>query len=175
MVFLHTLKILARRHVSAGYPNLHVVKDFGTTINVHGESTPSIGFVGLDARNSNREIAILKLQFRKDSSGWVMINHLDNDQIHQAHQMITDIEGSIRTVEGVRARLVAGKAFEAALIAEELISQVRGTSVDCYLTKSADKVSCGGAANLVDGDSTECYRRFYLLVNTLSGWQFQSE
>ena len=71
-----------------------------------------------------------------------MINHLDSDQIHQAHQMITDIEGGIRTVEGVRARLVAGKAFEAALNAEELISQVRGTSVDCYLTESADKASC---------------------------------
>jgi hypothetical protein len=172
---LDTLKILARRHVSAGYPNLHVVKDFGTTINVHGESTPSTGFVGLEARDSNGEIAILKLQFRKDSSGWEMINHLDSDQIHQAHQMITDIEGGIRTVEGVRARLVAGKAFEAALNAEELISQVRGTSVDCYLTESADKASCGGAANLVDGDSSECYRRFYLLENTPSGWQFQSE
>lgn len=32
--------------------------------------------------------------------------------------------------------------FEADLKAEELISQVRGTSVDCYLTESADKASC---------------------------------
>jgi len=172
---LDTLKILAARHVGAAYPNLQVVKDFGTTINVHGESTPSTGFVGLEARDSNGEIVVLKLQFRKDSSGWKMINQLRSNQIHQAHQTITEMEGGLRTVEGVKARLVAGKAFETALIAEELMSQVRGTSVDCYLTESADKASCGGAANLVDGDSSECYRRFYLLENTPSGWQFQSE
>lgn len=164
---LDTLKLLARRYVAQRYDGVSVERDFGTTLYTNGTGNPASAFVGLEARHSDGQVTVIKLQFLMQPEGWEVSNELSSDQIHEAHPVVRNIEGNLRSVEGLKARHVAGERFERELQSSSLMEVVRGTSVQCYLSEAADKASCGAAASLSNGD---CHRRFYLMANDGAAW-----
>ena len=164
---LDTLKLLAQGYVARHHEGISVERDFGATLYTNGTGNPASAFVGLEGRHSDGQPALIKLQFLMEPAGWEITNELSSDQIHEAHPVVRSIDGNLRSVEGLKARHVAGERFEKELQGSSMMDVVRGTSVQCYLSEQADQASCRAAANLANGD---CHRRFYLLTNDGHAW-----
>ncbi|PPI83067.1 hypothetical protein KEHDKFFH_16665 [Marinobacter maroccanus] len=170
---LDTLTLLAERYAEQKDAFANVENTFGTTLYTNGNASPATAFVGLEVSDREGKLALMKLQFRMEQSGWVVANELSPDQIHEAHAVLDSFEGDRRTVEGNKARLVAGSRFEMELQEQALIKNVRGTSVNCYLSEAANKASCRTAATVLENGSNDCFRRFYLLTHNGSEWLFE--
>ncbi|MCK0163792.1 hypothetical protein [Marinobacter sp. S6332] len=172
---LDTLNLLARQYAAESYPDVTVEKTFGTTLHTSGNANPSTAFVGLEGRASDDHVIILKLQLLMEQNGWEVVNELAANQIHPAHPVLRSLKGNLRTVEGAKAAHVAGQRFESDLQQQLLVSDTRGTSIRCYLTKTADKASCRAAANVETSDGRDCQRQNYLLTNQGAEWVYESD
>lgn len=170
-----TVRLLAREYAAQEHPNLTLGDTFGTTISTYGSDNPASAFVGLEASDINDQPTLIKLQFIKPQTGWEVANELSVDEIHQAHPVLASVEGNLRTVESAKASPVAGEYFERYLQEQSLIDKTRGTSLRCFLSKSADKASCRAAASLKTDDGDTCQRQNYLLTNKGSEWVYEAD
>lgn len=168
-----TLDYLAKEYIESEYKGVEVGGQFGATYTSYKDDYPKSGFVGYD--NNTGQYPIIKIQLAKDESGWSVVNQLKANQIHQAHPVVVDIEGDLRTVEGLKATTFAGRKLEAHLNDQNLIEATRSTSVRCYLTKAADRASCRAIYGLKKNGSVECHNTNYLLSNDGNDWRFESE
>ncbi|MBD3642252.1 hypothetical protein NUW46_20220 (plasmid) [Marinobacter sp. MA] len=172
---LDTLKLLAKRYTRRNYERLTVLNDFGTTLYTNGSANPATAFVGLEALDGNDERRLVKLQFIMGQNGWEVANELEIDQIHEAHPVLSELKGNLRTVEGAKVQSVAGDRFEKELQARALVGRIRGTSVNCYLSEAANKASCRAAGSLVNEGGYDCFRSFYLMTNDGPGWRYETD
>ena len=170
-----TLEYLAKKHIETNVGDASIDEKFGISYSSYGEEYPKSGFVGYEINTSTSERSLAKIQLAKDVNGWKVVNQLDTNQIHQAHAVLKKIKGNLRTVEGVKASEVAGKKLEDYLNEQGLMPNVRATSVNCYLTKTAHMASCRAIFGLKVKGKIECQNKNYLLANQGSSWQVQSE
>jgi len=170
-----TLEYLAKQYIAKQPNEIKLGQVFGLSSLGYGKDYPKSGFVGYEAITGSGEQLIIKIQLAKDKNGWRVTNQLNANQIHQAHPVLTSIEGSLRTQEGIKARQAAGQKLEAYLNEETIIRSIRSTSINCYLTDSAHKASCKAVYGLKLRDEVECYDQNYLLTNDGNSWQFESE
>lgn len=168
-----TLEYLAKKYIKSKNKGIELGKKFGITYTSYGDDYPKSGFVGYEVDTGKQ--SLIKIQLAKNENGWKVVNQLKVNQIHQAHPVITNIDGNVRTVEGVKATTIAARKFETYLNDEMLIDDVRSTSVTCYLTKAAHKASCRVVYGLKLNGSVECHNVNYLLSNDEKGWMFESE
>ena len=169
------MKLLAKRYTPRNYERLTVLNDFGTTLYTNGSANPPTAFVGLEAQDGTEERRLVKLQFIMGKNGWEVANELTIDQIHEAHPVLSELKGNLRTVEGAKVRGVAGDRFEKELQGKALLGRIRGTSVNCYLSEAADKASCWAAGSLVSEGGYDCFRSFYLMTNDDPGWRYETD
>jgi hypothetical protein len=170
-----TLEYLANKTINLEGEGLVLKAKFGVSYTGYGNDYPKAGFVGYELTTGDGTELVVKIQLAKDENGWKVLNQLDPREIHQAHPVVTNIEGNLRTVEGAKARHVAAQQLERYLNEEELIENVRATSMGCYLAKKADKASCRGVYGLKNGEETKCQNINYLLVRDGENWQVDSE
>jgi len=170
-----TLEHLAKQYIAKQSNEIKLGQVFGLAYLGYGKDYPKSGFAGYEAITGSGEQSIIKIQLAKDKNGWRVTNQLNANQIHQAHPVLTSIEGSRRTQEGVKARKAAGQKLEAYLNEKKIIGFVRSTSINCYLTETAHKASCRAIYGLKLRDEVECYDQNYLLTNDGNSWQFESE
>ena len=131
------------------------------------------GFIGYEVDAGKR--SLIKIQLAKNKGGWKVVNQLKANQIHQAHPVVGELDGSLRTVEQRKAVTAAARKFESYLNDQALIEATRSTSVTCYLTKAAHKASCRAVYGLKANASVECHDVNYLFTNDGEGWMFESE
>lgn len=170
-----TLEHLAKHYIAKHSNEIKLGQVFGLRYTGYGNDYPKSGFVGYEATTSSGEQSIIKIQLAKDKNGWRVTNQLNANQIHQAHPVLTSIEGNLKTKESLKARQAAGQKLEAYLNEKKIIGSVRSTKINCYLTESAHKASCRAIYGLKLKDEVECYDQNYLLTNDGNSWQFESE
>lgn len=169
-----TLDHLAKEYIKTQYSEIKLGERFGVTHTSYSDDEyPKSGFVGYEVDTG--EQSLIKIQLAKNESGWKVANQLNDNQIHQAHPVVVDIEGNLRTIEGLKATTAAARKFESYLNDKALIDATRSTSVRCYLTKTAHKASCRAIYGLKENGNIECYNVNYLLSNDEENWRFESE
>ena len=170
-----TLEHLAKEYIKTHNNESKPGKRFGVSYLGYGKEYPQSGFVGYEVNTSAGEQSVIKIQLAKDENGWKVVNRLNANQIHQAHPVLAQVEGNLRTVEGVKARKVAAQKLETYLNEQALIENIRATSLSCYLTQTAHKASCRAVYGLKVGDKVECHNKNYLLINEEGKWKFESD
>jgi len=168
-----TLDHLAKEYIKTQYSEVKLGERFGVTYTSYSDDYPKSGFVGYEVDAGKH--SLIKIQLVKNESGWKVTNQLNANQIHQAHPVVVDIEGSLRTIEGLRATTAAARKLESYLNNQALIDATRSTSVGCYLTKTAHKASCRAVYGLKANGNVECHNVNYLLSNDGESWTFDSE
>lgn len=169
-----TLDYLAKEYIKTQFGVIKLGERFGVSYKSYGDDEyPKSGFVGYEVDKG--ETSLIKIQLAKDESGWKVANELSANQIHQAHPVVVDIEGNLRTVEGLKATTAAARKFESYLNDKALIGATRSTSVRCYLTKTAHKASCRAIYGLKEKGNIECHNVNFLLSNDGQNWNFESE
>jgi hypothetical protein len=170
-----TLKYLAREYIETSHAGAKPGDSFGISYKTYGNGNPKTGFVGYEIRSSAGEESTIKLQLAKDDRGWKVVNQLTAAQIDQAHPVLTNIKGNLRTVEGEKANQMAAQALETYLNETKIMGSVRKTSVYCYLTKSAHKASCNAVYGLKVEKEVQCHSKNYLLKHEAKKWTLESE
>lgn len=168
-----TLEHLAKEYIKKQYGEVEIGARFGITSTSYGSDYPQSGFVGYEVEAVDQ--SIMKIQLAKDENGWKVVNELKASQVHQAHPVVTDVEGNLRTVEEVKATAVAARKFEEYLNDKSLIDTTRATSVRCDPTETAHRASCMAIYGLLVNDKLECRNINYLLINDGKKWSVESE
>lgn len=168
-----TLDHLAKEYIKLQDSEVKLGERFGITYTSYSDDYPKSGFVGYEVDAG--EQPLIKIQLAKSERGWKVENQLNANQIHQAHPVVVDIEGSLRTIEGLKATTIAARKLESYLNDEALIDDTRSTSVRCYLTKTAHKASCRAVYGLKANGNVECHNVNYLLSNNGEGWMLETE
>lgn len=169
-----TLDYLAKEYIETQYSEIQLGEQFGASYKSYSDAEyPKSGFVGYEVDTG--ELSLIKIQLAKDENGWQVANQLSANQIHQAHPVVGDIVGNLRTVEGVKATTAAGRKLESYLNDKALIDATRSTSVRCYLTKTAHKASCRAIYGLKENGEIECHNVNFLFSDNGEGWKFESK
>lgn len=168
-----TLDHLAKEYIKIQYNDVKLGDRFGVTYTSYSDDYPKSGFVGYEVDAGKQ--SLIKIQLIKNERGWKVANQLNANQIHQAHPVVVDIEGSLRTIEGLKATTAAARKFESYLNDQALMDATRSTSVRCYLTKTAHKASCRAIYGLKENGNVECHNVNYLLSNDGKSWMFESK
>lgn len=148
---LDLLKILATQYIAEQDATFDLGESFAVSYTGFGEDYPKSGFVGFESvKQAGVETQLKKIQLIKDKDGWRVLQQLKANQIDQAHAVIAEVTGNLRTVEGHKAKQVVGVKLEQFLNQENIMKNVRSTGVSCYLTKDASKASCRAVYGVVD-------------------------
>ena len=171
------------RHIGQEYikhkyqrQNIQIKREFGIGYTSYGDLVyPKIGFIGYELINDKSEESLIKLQLYKNSQGWRVERVLENSKIHQANPTHIYESGHARTDQTGKAELAAAIVFEDWLNRENLIKDVRSTSMRCYLTKNLESASCRGVYGLQTDAGLKCHSKNYLLKSAAGAWKVVKE
>lgn len=170
-----TLKHLTMKYIIKHNSHLKLGKSYRVSYVTYVEDERKSGFVGYEATTKSGEETLIKIQLIKDINGWRAVNQLRKNQINSAHPVWEDIQGSERRVDKTKAELVVAKKLESYLNKSDIISKVRTSSVNCYLTKTRHKASCRAVFGTKGIVSNDCHDKNYLLTKDKSYWIIQEE
>jgi hypothetical protein len=172
------LKHIGRKYIKDNYQgqNIQIKGEFGITYKSYGDlAYPKFGFIGFELTSDTSEVSLLKLQLYKDAEGWRVERVLENSKIHQANPTHDYESGHARTDQTGKAEVAAAIVFEDWLNKENLIKDVRTTSMRCYLTKDLKSASCRGVYGLLTDAGLECHAKNYLLKSEAGSWKVVQE
>jgi len=175
---LHSDDFSVLRHVGMSYLSKHYpptpenTPDFGLGYMSHGKQPyPKVGFIGFEIAGAGQGEETLKLQLYKGEGGWKVDRVLDSAKIHQANPTHPYESGHARTDATSKAKVVASKSLEEKLNQEALISNVRSTSMRCYVTKDRTAASCRGIFGVKENNELTCHAQNYLLGIDSGEWK----
>lgn len=172
-----TLKYVARQYLQHKYPNAQLLKQFGASYSGNNEENhPKVGFIGYEVITADSIPSTVKMQLYKNENGWSVANQLADNQIHQAHPIDdAPLTGNQRSIQTQLAKVSAALKLEDNLNKQGLISKVRATTANCYLTKNLDKASCILVYRLSEEDEVVCRNQSYLLQSAGDNWTVEKE
>jgi superfamily II helicase len=136
---------------------------------------PKVGFIGYQFSDRQKKDRLVKLQLFKSDKGWAVVNVLANDKIHQAKPTYTHKTDHVRSKRSGKAKVVAAKESEAWFNQQGIISNVRSTSISCYMTKDSSKASCHKIYGLKKDDKALCFSKSYLMEREQDVWKIAKE
>lgn len=171
-----TLGHVARKYLEPKYPNVQFEKSFGASYTSHGEADfPKVGFIGYEVNGNGVSPSVIKVQLYKDENGWRVANELSESQIHQAHPVGKYPTEHERSVQGHLATVATALKLESDLNDQNMMPNVRATSVNCYVTKNLDKASCRTMYAVRKKDDIDCTNKSYLVTRTAEKWNVEKE
>jgi len=171
---------VGRRYVKSYFKNVdYTLKPpFGLSYKSNsGNKFPKTGFIGFEVWSKGL-LNLLKLQLFKDKYGWHVDRVLPNNQINEAHPLKLPLVGHARTDEALKVQQASALKFEKYATEQEIISDVRSTSSNCYLTKNLESASCTityGIRYKHDENSQECMTVSYLMKKEGGVWSYHQK
>lgn len=170
-----TLKHLALKYIIKHNNQLNLGQNFRVSYITYVEDERKSAYVGYEATTKSGKETLIKIQLIKDFNGWRAVNQLRKNQINSAHPVWEDIQGTERRIDKTKAELVVAKKLESYLNNSDIISKVRTSSVNCYLTKTRHKASCRAVYGTKGKVFNDCHDKNYLLKKDKSYWIVQEE
>ncbi len=172
-----TLIYVSRQYLQNKYPNAHLLKQFGTSYSGNSkENYPKVGFIGYEIITEDSIPSTVKMQLYKNENGWSVARQLTEKQIHLAHPIEeAPLTGTQRTIKAHLAKVAAALKLEDDLNKQGLISKVRATTANCYLTKNLDMASCRLVYGISESDEVVCMNKSYLLQSAGDNWTVEKE
>ena len=168
------LQHIGREYIKNKYQrqNIQIKTEFGIGYISFGDLVyPKFGFIGYELTNHKSEESLIKLQLYKNSKGWRVERILENSKIHQANPTHIYTSGHARTDQTKKAEIAAAIVFEDWLNREDLIKDVRSTSMRCRLNKKLGSASCRGVYGLQTDAGLKCHSKNYLLKSVAGTWK----
>lgn len=124
------------------------------------------GYLGVEYKQGDDEVALARLQLKKDAAGWQVVKQLADTELDVAHPLVLDPEKKAMARSSSHMSRLTAQAIEDEYNAKGLVPFFRKTDMSCDMVKGYEEGNCEFSFQIKKAGAEDCIiRNFHLKLD----------